>query len=291
MPRGPISPSVGGVGVGVVSHSATHVHGPASASDVDGGVVITTLGRHELLPWPPDAPAPPVQGSASAGDDGGGVVITALGHHDPLPWPPDASSGSAPRESSASDGGGSVGIVPAQASPAPCGFASPDEVDVGVGTVSHSAAPTPAAPPVGARRNASSPNQAQPSAQPPMRSSEQLLAQPPIKHSAHPLARAGAASPYGEAVLVAAVSLFGDETVSTAVATAWMTVTTLTTSLLAETHKEQVRRRRYLLDALSVTHVRRWGGRLTARTGARDLRCCMLPCLADLHPPVAAVAS
>jgi hypothetical protein len=103
------------------------------------------------------------------------------------------------------------------------------------------------------------------------------LAQPPIKHSAHPLARAGAASPYGEAVLVAAVSLFGDEIESTAVATAWMTVTALTTSLLAETHKEQVRRRCYLLDALSVTHVRRWGGRLTARTGARDLRCCYAP--------------
>jgi hypothetical protein len=271
VPRGPTSPSVGGVGVGVVSYSAAHVHGPASASNVDGGVVITALGRHELLPWPPDAPAPPVQGPASAGDDGGGVVITALGHHDPLPWPPDASSGSAPRELSASDGGGIVGIVPAQASPAPCGSASPDDGDVGVGTVSHSAAPTPATPRVGVRRNARSPDQAQPSAQPPMRSSEQLLAQPSITNSAHPLAQTGAASPYGEAVLVAGVSLFGDETESTAVATAWLTVTALEASLLAEKHKEQVRRQSNLLDTLGVAHVRRWGGRLTARTDARDL--------------------
>ena len=110
-----------------------------------------------------------------------------------------------------------------------------------------------------------------------MRSSEQLLAQPSIKHSAHPLAQAGAASPYGEAVLVTAVSLFGDVTESTAVATAWLTVTALEASLLAETHKEPIRRQSNLLVTLGVAHVRRWGGRLTARTDARDLRCCYAP--------------
>ena len=91
------------------------------------------------------------------------------------------------------------------------------------------------------------------------------------------MVRSGAASPYGEAVLVAAVSLFGDKTVSTAVATAWPTVTALEASLLAEIHNEQVRRRSNLLGALGVAHVRRWGGRPTARTGARDLRCCYAP--------------